>query len=100
MDAINARINASTKKYEGHFTPAGAKVVPTTPDGSREIGGWTFHYNGWKADEFDKATFVRDDASHGNLKPESRKGRLDVDILKKHGLNVHLEFGMGCPSLK
>ncbi|KAL7425562.1 hypothetical protein ACHAXH_000395 [Discostella pseudostelligera] len=86
--SFSPKINASTKKYEGHFTPAGAKVVPTTPDGSREIGGWTFHYNGWKADEFDKATFVRDDASHGNLKPESRKGRLDVDILKKHGLNA------------
>ncbi len=81
------KINASTKKYEGHFTPAGAKVVPMAQDGSREIGGWTFYYNGWKGDAFDKETFVRGDASHGNLKPENRRGCLDVDILKKHGLN-------------
>ena len=82
------RINASTKKYEGHFTPAGAKVVPINKNGIRKVGDWTFHYNGWIGDEFDKNTFVRDDAVYGNLKPESRRGCLDVDILKKHGLDA------------
>ena len=80
-----ARYN-SKKKYEGHFTPSGARVVPVNDDGIRQIGNWKFHYQGWTADEFDKGTYVRGDAVYGNLKPPSRKGSLDADVLRNHGL--------------
>jgi hypothetical protein len=36
-----------------------------------------------------KKLMFRDDATHGNLKLESRRGCLNVDILKKHGLNAN-----------
>ncbi len=70
-----------------HYTPALAKVVPPDETGSREVQGWKFHYNGWTPDEFDHQTFVRDDPSTMNLKPESCRGSLDVNMLKKHGCN-------------
>ena len=73
--------------YEGHFTPAGATVLPEDSDGIRETNGWKFHYDGWKMDEFDKSVYVRDDAQFGNLKPKSRAGYLDADTLRKHGLS-------------
>ncbi len=73
------------RKYLGHFTPALAKVVPPDENGNREVQGWKFHYNGWKPDEFDRQTYARGDASAMNLKPESRRGSLDVNVLKKHG---------------
>ena len=81
------RFNAS-KKYEGHFTPAGAKVLPKNKDGVRATDNWQFYYNGWVGDDFDKATYVRDDAAYGNMKPPSRKGSLDADVLLKHGLSA------------
>jgi hypothetical protein len=31
-----------SKKYVGHVTPAGAKVVPMNDDGIREKNGWKF----------------------------------------------------------
>jgi len=45
-----ARFNKKTKKYTGHYLPAGAKPVPVGVggDGSRTVNGWTFHYGGWK----------------------------------------------------
>jgi hypothetical protein len=52
------------------------------------IGRWIFCYNGWMLDEFDRQTFVRDDASQLNLRPESRLGSLDVNVLNKHGCNA------------
>lgn len=73
------------RKYLGHFTPALAKVVPPDENGNREVKGWKFHYNGWTPDAFDRQTYVRDDANAMNLKPESRRGSLDVIVLKKHG---------------
>lgn len=82
------KFNSSSKKYEGHFTPALAKVVPINSDGIRAINDWKFYYNGWIGDEFDESNYVRDDAAFGNMKPPSRKGYLDVDILLKHGLNA------------
>jgi hypothetical protein len=85
MYSFCARFN-SKKKYEGHFTPCGARVVPANNDGIRQIGNWKFHYQGWTADQFDKDTYVRGDAVHGNLKPPSRRGCLDADVLRKHGL--------------
>jgi hypothetical protein len=55
-------------------------------NGDRVVGGWKFYYTGWTADEFDKRTFVRGDAAWPNLKPVSRRGCLDSDVLRKHGL--------------
>ena len=76
------------RKYVGHESPAGAIVLPADDDGNRMINGWKLHYQGWKADSFDKTTYVRDDAAYGNLKPKSRAGFLDADVLRKHGLTA------------
>jgi hypothetical protein len=57
--------------YCSHFTPAGAMVVPVNEKGEREINGWTFHYNGWTPDAFDQGTYVPDDSTQQNLKPDS-----------------------------
>ncbi len=62
-----------------------AKVVPPNNEGVREINGWRFHYTGWTPDKFDEATYVCDGATQLDLKPKSRCGCLNVDILKKHG---------------
>jgi hypothetical protein len=70
-------------KYLGHFTPALAKVVPPDETGSHEVQGPKFHYSEWNLSGCQ--TFVRDDASTMNLKPESCRGSLDVNVLKKHG---------------
>ena len=74
------------KEYVDHYTPSGAIVVPENDDGRREMGGYQFYYEGWSPDDFDKETFVRDDATRKDLRPASRMGRLDIDVLKKHGL--------------
>jgi hypothetical protein len=85
FDAKYGTEKGKLRKYLGHFTPALAKVVPPDETGNREVQGWKFHYNGWKPDEFDRQTYARGDASAMNLKPESRRGSLDVNVLKKHG---------------
>jgi hypothetical protein len=36
-------------------------------------------------DKFNQKTFVRDGASHQDLKPLNWRGSLDVNVLKKHG---------------
>ena len=74
-------------EYKGHYTPTGARVVPEDGEGNRKAGGFTFYYNGWQADEFDKETFVRGSATKENLKPPDRKATLDVEMLKMHGMN-------------
>ena len=74
--------------YAGHFTPAGATVLPPNEHGHRELNGWRFHYQGWTPDAFDRSTFVRHGATQQDLKPANRKGSLDVDVLKKHGCNA------------
>ena len=53
-------------KYQGHFTPSAAKVVPANANGEREIDGWTFHYAGYTCDAFDEATYTRGDAKRGD----------------------------------
>ena len=40
------------------------------------------------ADEFDQSTFVCKGASKADLKPDSRKGSLDANCLRKHGLTA------------
>ena len=37
-------------------------------------------------DAFNNRTYVHGDAVYNNLKPESRRGSLDKDVLVKHGL--------------
>jgi hypothetical protein len=49
--------------YSGHFTPAGAMVLPANEHGERELNGWRFHYQGWTPDTFDKSTYVRGEAT-------------------------------------
>jgi hypothetical protein len=75
-------------KYIGHYTPTGAQVAPPNSDGSRVVDGWQFYYNGWKHNAFDAKTYTRRGATPGNLKPLSRAGCLDVDVLKRHGLTA------------
>jgi hypothetical protein len=75
-------------RYVGHTTPAGAKVVPANDDGIREINGWKFYYLGWQPNNFDATTFVRGTATRDNLKPANRKGCLDADHLRAHGLTA------------
>jgi hypothetical protein len=76
------------KKYEGHFTPADAKVLPANDSGVCEVNGLRFYYDGWYPDSFDIETYVRDDAKYGNLKPLSRKCCLDVDALQRYGVSA------------
>jgi|SaaInl74LU_5_DNA_1037368.scaffolds.fasta_scaffold05988_1 hypothetical protein len=77
-----------SKKYTGHATPAGAKVVPANADGKRIMEGWEFFYQGWEASDSAKETYVRGEAKHGNLMPASRKGCLDVEEMKKLGMTA------------
>ena len=77
-------LQSEYQRYDGHFTLAGAKVVPENSNGDQKIDNWMFYYKGWTADDFDKKTYVRGDAVHGNLKPASRKGCLNVDVFRKH----------------
>jgi hypothetical protein len=74
-------------KYTAHFTPCSAKVVPLNADGEREIDGWKFHYTSWEADEFSRDTYIRGTANANNIRPDDRRGVLDVDLLKKFGIN-------------
>jgi hypothetical protein len=74
--------------YSGHFTPAGAMVIPANEHGERELNGWRFHYQGWTPDAFDKSTYVRGEATQQDLKPDSWKGSLDANILRKHGCDA------------
>ena len=80
--------NRGPKVYVGHRTPAGAKVVPLNDDGVREVNGWKFYYQGWEPDDFDKSTYVRGTAAKECLKPADRKGSLDANRLRAHGLSA------------
>jgi hypothetical protein len=76
-------------KYEGHFTPAGAKVTPINSEGVRAINGWQFHYSGFDGDEFTWKTYRRVGATAADIKPADRGPKLDVSLLDKHGINVN-----------
>ena len=75
------------KKYIGHYTPAGATVVPENAQGKRIVNGWEFHYDGWSHDIFDQTTYARTGATKADIKPKTRRGSLDTTLLKTHGLN-------------
>jgi len=86
------------KGYINHFTPAGAIVVKANTKGDRFVdvkdkdnkvlNTWNMHYNGWSGDEFSTSTYVRGDATYGNLKPSSRAGCLDVEVFRRHGFTL------------
>ena len=65
-------------------------MVPKDKNGKRVANSFTFHYQGYTCDAFDKLSFTRGEGEVklGDLKPESRKGCLDVNVLKKHGLTA------------
>ena len=66
--------------------PAGATPAPRNPQtNKRTIGDWEFNYTGWKQPLQDPTLF-RQGATKDNLFPESRRGKLDKDLLKKMGL--------------
>ncbi len=80
--------NRGPKVYVGHRTPAGAKVVPLNDDGICKVNDWKFYYQGWEPDDFDKSTYVRGTAAKECLKPADRKGSLDANRLRAHGLSA------------
>ncbi len=75
-------------KYLGHFTPGGATVIPPNANGERKCGDWEFYYNGYNANEVDRNNYVRGGADSENHMPDSRSGKLDGELLKKHGLTI------------
>ena len=70
------------KKYAHHSLPTGARPVPANDEGKRIIDGWEFHYDKWisEAAANEKS---RSGATNTTPFPESRKGRLDYDLLKR-----------------
>ena len=74
-------------KYDGHYTPCGAKVLPADEHGKRSLNGWDFYYDGWSGDDFTNETYVRGSATAQDIKPSDRCGLLDVVLLKKYGMN-------------
>ena len=82
------RLVHKDRKYVDHFTPSTTKVVSKDSDGNQISNRWMFHYEGWTCDAFDESTYTRWEAKKGDLKPASRNGCLDVDVLKKHGLTA------------
>ena len=72
--------------YMYHALPTGATPVPLNKDGKRSVGGWEFHYQGWKLDE-NHPTKFRSGATKDDPFPECRKGSLDGAVLEKLGLD-------------
>ena len=59
--------------------------MPVDEEGHRKTAGWHFHYDKWSGN--DNATKFRSGATRLNPFPDSRKGYLDYDLLKKMDLN-------------
>ncbi len=78
----------TNNKCKFHSSPTGVRVVPADQTGKQCVNSWEFHYQNWKAEKFDEETIVRTGASLGNLKPRSRKGCLDVEVLRRRGLTA------------
>ena len=70
------------KKYVHHVLPTGAKPVPVNAEGKRIVDGWEFHYDKWISEAAANEK-NRSGATSTAPFPESRKGRLDYDLLKK-----------------
>lgn len=72
-------------KYLHHSLPTGATVVPKDATGKRTVGGWEFHYSGYKNQSGKQ---FRNGATKENVFPEARQGSLDGDVLRGLGLNA------------
>jgi hypothetical protein len=72
------------KKYVRHTLPTGASPVAEV-DGKRMVGPWEFFYGGWK--DLGNNNF-RDGANKAEPFPESRRGKLDEDLLRRMGLTA------------
>jgi hypothetical protein len=70
------------KKYVKHVLPTGATPVMEV-DGKRTVGPWEFFYGGWKDSS---SNGFRDGASKAEPFPESRRGKLDGNLLLRMGL--------------
>ena len=70
--------------YLRHELPTGCSPCPMDRNGIRKYKSWTFHYQGWKSSKFD---VMRDGATPDNLFPSVRSSSLDVEVLKKLGMN-------------
>jgi len=69
--------------YKHHCLPTGAIPVPVNAEGERKINGWEFHYKGWENPEMP----YRRGATTNDLMPKEMRGCVDVDILKKLGMD-------------
>ena len=75
------------RKYAYHSLPTGVTPVPPKgKNGTREVGGWTFVYDGWNGDSKLDIPSARHGANSKNLFPEERHGSLDGDHLQALGL--------------
>jgi hypothetical protein len=72
------------KKYVKHVLPTGATPVAEV-DGKRSVGAWEFFYGGWK--DLGNNNF-RDGASKAQPFPDSRRGKLDSNLLLRMGLTA------------
>ena len=77
-------------QYIGHFLPTGCTVVPPTPQSAtggdqqgrskkRKVDDWEFFYDGSYKNTND--TQYRSEATRDNLFPESRRSKLDIELL-------------------
>ena len=72
-------------EYQHHRMPSGAQVFPKMPNGERECAGWKFHYQ--QVNNIGDGT-ARSGAEVEDMFPESRKGSLDAEVLKRCGLST------------
>ncbi len=88
MESVHYQPNYLKEKYLDHFTPGGATVVPANEDGERKFGDWEFYHDGYNANEVDLQNFVCAGENSQNPLLESRRGKLDSKLLKRHGLTI------------
>lgn len=69
-------------QYERHTLPTGATPVKMQTNGKREVSGWEFFYKGWNSGSSD----YRSGACSNDMFPDSRKGCLDAELLRRLGL--------------
>jgi hypothetical protein len=74
-------LKTGTKNYAHHSLPTGARPVPVDPQGKRVVDGWEFHYQKWN--QHSASAGSRSGATSTNPFPDSRKGRLDYELLKR-----------------
>ena len=94
---FKAKFAPRTKQYLHHELPTGARPCPPDEDGNREVNGWNFMYEGYQRIPLQGKRFCSG-ATYDDLFPKRRKGRLDVELLKKHGIKK--EDVKNCNALK